>query len=112
MKGSKKKSRGYHPLASLELESSNQYQYQNFQSRSRLDARLWLNCRLALVKCLVDRVQGMGVIGSKCVGGFTPGGGKWANCGLALVVCLMEGVLGMGVIGRKCVGGFTLGGGG
>ena len=65
MKGSKQQTRGYHPLFSLQLENTSQFQYQNFQSRSRLDARLWLDCRLALVKCLLGRVQGMGVIGSK-----------------------------------------------
>ncbi|XP_022098854.1 cilia- and flagella-associated protein 54-like [Acanthaster planci] len=52
------------PPTPLEVDSSSQYQYQNFQSRSRLDGRLWLDCRLALVKCLMGRVRGMGLLGS------------------------------------------------
>ncbi|CAH1784493.1 unnamed protein product [Owenia fusiformis] len=39
-----------------------QFAYQNFQSRSRLDARLWLDCRLALVKSMLGEVKGMGDI--------------------------------------------------
>ncbi|XP_021355787.1 cilia- and flagella-associated protein 54-like isoform X2 [Mizuhopecten yessoensis] len=39
---------------------TNQFQFQNFQSRSRLDARLWLDCRQALVKCLMLQVGGLG----------------------------------------------------
>ncbi|XP_069141650.1 cilia- and flagella-associated protein 54-like isoform X4 [Argopecten irradians] len=39
---------------------TNQFQFQNFQSRSRLDARLWLDCRQALVKCLMMQVGGLG----------------------------------------------------
>ncbi|XP_063397833.1 cilia- and flagella-associated protein 54-like isoform X1 [Mytilus trossulus] len=38
------------------------FQYQNFQSRARLDARLWLNCRQALVKCLLIEVRGLGEV--------------------------------------------------
>ena len=41
---------------------STQYQYQNFQSRSRLDARLWLGCRLALVQSLMGEVTGLGQV--------------------------------------------------
>ena len=37
-----------------------QYQYQNFQARSRLDARLWLQCRLELVTSLMMEIRGMG----------------------------------------------------
>ncbi|XP_071809881.1 cilia- and flagella-associated protein 54-like isoform X2 [Asterias amurensis] len=48
----------------MDIESPSQYQYQNFQSRSRLDARLWLDCRLALVKCLMGRVRGMSLVES------------------------------------------------
>ena len=39
-----------------------QFQYQNFQSRSRLDARLWLQCRMALVKAMVGELRGMGCV--------------------------------------------------
>ena len=49
----------------MDIESPSQYQYQNFQSRSRLDARLWLDCRLALVKCLMGRVRGMSLVESR-----------------------------------------------
>lgn len=44
---------------------SNQFQYQNFQSRARLDARLWLNCRLALVHALNAEIRGMGEVKGK-----------------------------------------------
>jgi len=43
-------------------EQNNQFAYQNFQSRARLDARLWLECRIALVKNLMRKVSGMGLI--------------------------------------------------
>lgn len=39
-----------------------QNQYQNFQARSRLDARLWLQCRLELVHSLMLEIRGMGEI--------------------------------------------------
>ncbi|KAK3792964.1 hypothetical protein RRG08_060658 [Elysia crispata] len=39
-----------------------QFQYQNFQARSRLDARLWLQCRLELVQALMMEVRGMGEV--------------------------------------------------
>ncbi|GFS23152.1 cilia- and flagella-associated protein 54-like [Elysia marginata] len=39
-----------------------QFQYQNFQARSRLDVRLWLQCRLELVQALMMEVRGMGEI--------------------------------------------------
>lgn len=42
-------------------EQNNQFAYQNFQSRSRLDARLWLECRFALVKNMMGKVSGMGL---------------------------------------------------
>nr|XP_034306398.1 cilia- and flagella-associated protein 54 isoform X5 [Crassostrea gigas] len=41
---------------------NSQFQYQNFQSRSRLDARLWLDCRQALVKCLMMEIRSLGEI--------------------------------------------------
>jgi hypothetical protein len=50
------------PKVRLTKSDSNQYQYQNFQARSRLDARLWLECRLALVKSLVGEIRGMGEV--------------------------------------------------
>lgn len=43
-------------------EGSNQFQFQNFQSRARLDPRLWLTCRLALVKALNAEIRGMGEV--------------------------------------------------
>ena len=49
------------PVRIVEPESS-QFQYQNFQSRSRLDARLWLSCRLELVKHMMGEIQGMGQV--------------------------------------------------
>ncbi|XP_070557878.1 cilia- and flagella-associated protein 54-like [Ptychodera flava] len=52
-------------VAITQPNKSSQYQYQNFQSRSRLDARLWLDCRLALVKGLMGEIRGMGQIGGK-----------------------------------------------
>ncbi|XP_077980140.1 cilia- and flagella-associated protein 54-like [Glandiceps talaboti] len=52
-------------IAITQPNRSSQYQYQNFQSRSRLDARLWLDCRLALVKGLMGEIRGMGQIGGK-----------------------------------------------
>ncbi|KAK3102398.1 hypothetical protein FSP39_011137 [Pinctada imbricata] len=41
---------------------NSQFQYQNFQSRSRLDARLWMDCRSALVRSLIMEVRGLGEI--------------------------------------------------
>ena len=47
---------------------SSQFQYQNFQSRSRLDARLWLQARLALVKAMMGEIRGMGQVkGGLCL---------------------------------------------
>ncbi|KAL8594729.1 hypothetical protein ACOMHN_051675 [Nucella lapillus] len=46
----------------LVAADSNQFQYQNFQSRARLDARLWLTCRLALIKTLNMEIRGMGEV--------------------------------------------------
>ena len=52
-----------HPMAVKLAEPENsQYQYQNFQSRSRLDARLWLTFRAALVKSLMTEIRGMGEV--------------------------------------------------
>lgn len=49
---------------------NSQFQYQNFQSRSRLDARLWLDCRQALVKCLMMEIRSLGEIkGQGCCHG-------------------------------------------
>ena len=54
-------------LKLVEPESS-QFQYQNFQSRSRLDARLWLQARLALVRAMMGEIRGMGQVkGSFCL---------------------------------------------
>lgn len=39
---------------------NNQFQFQNFQARARLDPRLWLTCRTALVKTLNSEIRGMG----------------------------------------------------
>lgn len=47
-------------LVKLSEPENSQFQYQNFQSRARLDARLWLTCRVALVKCLMMEIRGMG----------------------------------------------------
>ncbi|XP_052282343.1 cilia- and flagella-associated protein 54-like isoform X6 [Dreissena polymorpha] len=44
----------------LSEPENSQFQFQNFQSRSRLDARLWLSCRAALVKALMMEIRGMG----------------------------------------------------
>ena len=52
-----------HPIpVKLSEPENSQYQYQNFQSRSRLDARLWLTCRAALVKSLMMEIRGMGEV--------------------------------------------------
>ncbi|XP_064633928.1 cilia- and flagella-associated protein 54-like isoform X3 [Lineus longissimus] len=50
------------PNVRLTKPEGNQFQYQNFQARSRLDCRLWLDCRLALVKSLVGEIRGMGEV--------------------------------------------------
>ena len=42
-------------------------QYHNFHSRTRLDARMWLTCRLALVKAMLGQVEGLGKIKGLCV---------------------------------------------
>ncbi|XP_053377953.1 cilia- and flagella-associated protein 54-like isoform X4 [Mercenaria mercenaria] len=44
----------------LSEPENSQFQYQNFQSRSRLDARLWLACRSSLVQSLMMEIRGMG----------------------------------------------------
>ncbi|XP_064604908.1 cilia- and flagella-associated protein 54-like isoform X2 [Liolophura sinensis] len=48
-----------HDVPVTEADNS-QFTYQNFQSRSRLDARLWLQCRLALVRTLLSEIRGLG----------------------------------------------------
>ena len=59
--------RSQHPPEVRLVEPNNsQFQYQNFQSRSRLDARLWLDCRLMLVKSLLIQIQGMGDVKGEC----------------------------------------------
>ena len=55
------RSEGPSPVKLVDGKSS-QYQYQNFQSRSRLDARTWLQCRFALVKSMVGEMRGMGQV--------------------------------------------------
>ncbi|XP_046336681.2 cilia- and flagella-associated protein 54-like isoform X2 [Haliotis rufescens] len=62
MKGRHSGSRRLPPMENIKLTDSDntQFQYQNFQSRSRLDTRLWLHCRLALVSSLIMEVRGMG----------------------------------------------------
>ena len=57
---------------------SNQFQYQNFQSRARLDARLWLTCRLALVKTLNMEIRGMGEVKGEWKWG-AEAGGRWRS---------------------------------
>ena len=37
-------------------------EFLNYHSRLLLDGRLWLSCRLALVRCLLEEVKGMGEI--------------------------------------------------
>ncbi|KAK3608116.1 hypothetical protein CHS0354_004771 [Potamilus streckersoni] len=61
-KGSGKSHSSHQPIVKLVMPDENRYQYQNFQSRSRLDARLWLDCRLALVKSLMMETRGMGEV--------------------------------------------------
>ncbi|KAL3852227.1 hypothetical protein ACJMK2_015897, partial [Sinanodonta woodiana] len=61
-KGSGKSRSSHQPAVKLVIPDENRYQYQNFQSRSRLDARLWLDCRLALVKSLMMETRGMGEV--------------------------------------------------
>ena len=46
-------------------EQNNQFAYQNFQSRSRLDARLWLECRFSLVRNMLGKVSAMGLTKGK-----------------------------------------------
>ncbi|XP_067928992.1 cilia- and flagella-associated protein 54-like [Watersipora subatra] len=46
-------------------QQNNQFAYQNFQSRSRLDARLWLECRHSLINNMLHKVSGMGLIKGK-----------------------------------------------
>eukprot|EP00058_Branchiostoma_floridae_P024582 XP_002610072.1 hypothetical protein BRAFLDRAFT_125670 [Branchiostoma floridae] len=51
------------PSVTLTKPEDNRFEYQDNQSRTRLDARLWLDCRLALVKGLSGQLTGMGIIG-------------------------------------------------
>ena len=60
MKGERRRQETHH-LKLVEPENS-QFQYQNFQSRSRLDARLWLEARLTLVKAMMGEIRGMGQV--------------------------------------------------
>ena len=63
----KNRNRGRASESPIKLTQSdnNQYQYQNFQSRARIDARLWLQARMVLVRSLVSEVTGMGDIKGK-----------------------------------------------
>ncbi|XP_071817646.1 cilia- and flagella-associated protein 54-like isoform X3 [Apostichopus japonicus] len=63
MRGSRQKSFSEAELQMTTDDSPSQFQYQNSQSRSRLDGRLWLSCRLTLVKSLMGQVRGMGTLG-------------------------------------------------
>ncbi|XP_063952273.1 cilia- and flagella-associated protein 54-like isoform X1 [Lytechinus pictus] len=65
--------------SSEDIINQPQYQYQNFQSRSRLDARLWLDCRLSLVKCLMMQIRGMGIL---------PGAGGVGDVGECRQYCM------------------------
>ncbi|XP_077868430.1 cilia- and flagella-associated protein 54-like [Saccoglossus kowalevskii] len=67
MRGTRNKTEPPSLVTITQPNKSSQYQYQNFQSRSRLDARLWLDCRLALVKGLMGEIKGMGQIGGRSV---------------------------------------------
>ncbi|KAK7102964.1 hypothetical protein V1264_021114 [Littorina saxatilis] len=60
MKGNKTGRKGAE-VRLVDVES-NQFQFQNFQSRARLDPRLWLTCRMALVKTLNMEIRGMGEV--------------------------------------------------
>ena len=50
------------PQRNAELDIKQQYQYQDFQSRLRLDARLWLSSYLALVKSMTGEIRGLGQV--------------------------------------------------
>ena len=60
MKGERRR-QDTHQVKLVEPENS-QFQYQNFQSRSRLDARLWLEARLSLVRAMMGEIRGMGQV--------------------------------------------------
>lgn len=64
---------------------SNQFQYQNFQSRARLDPRLWLTCRLALVRVLNMEIRGMGEV---------KGNERWGGVAVrrAFILCAAHGL--------------------
>ncbi|CAL1546460.1 unnamed protein product [Lymnaea stagnalis] len=62
LKGASSKSARKHKDVRLAEPEDAQFQYQNFQARSRLDAKLWLQCRLALVRSLMMEIRGMGEV--------------------------------------------------
>lgn len=41
---------------------SAQFKHQNFCSKTRLSRKLWLDCLLTLVRCLIGQVKGVGQI--------------------------------------------------
>ena len=55
------------PSVRLVQTDSAQYQYQNAQSRARLDARLWLITKTALVASLLGEIKGMGLVKGKAI---------------------------------------------
>ena len=76
-------SHGASPLRLVEPASDPgavQFQYQNFQSRSRLDARLWLSCRLALVHSLMGEVTGLGQVKGQQLATCSRQTGYWSYC--------------------------------
>ena len=50
------------PAVRLVQTDSAQYQYQNTQSRARLDSRMWLTTKAALVESLLGEIKGMGLV--------------------------------------------------
>uniref|UniRef100_A0A2C9KPP7 Uncharacterized protein n=1 Tax=Biomphalaria glabrata TaxID=6526 RepID=A0A2C9KPP7_BIOGL len=56
-----KSARKYSEAKLMEPETA-KFQYQNLQARSRLDARLWLQCRLDLISSLLLEIRGMGEV--------------------------------------------------
>lgn len=57
---------------------SAQFEHQNFCSRTRLSRKLWLDCLLALVKCLIGQVKGVGQIP-----------GKWISYENCCILCMI-----------------------
>ncbi|ESO99725.1 hypothetical protein LOTGIDRAFT_238729 [Lottia gigantea] len=62
LKGHGNKKNAPMPDIKLNKPNNSQFEYYDFQSRSRLDIRLWLKCRLELVQCLMMELKGMGDI--------------------------------------------------